>query len=68
MCPVQFNTTDQPGLKLGLFTSVDNEGRTIILAASLLMHEDTESFQRVFAQFKAAFGVSPDFTKLKRYL
>jgi len=58
MCISQFNTNSQ-GLKLGCLTSVDENGHTYIVAVSLLMHEDLDSFKWVFRQFKHAFGVEP---------
>jgi hypothetical protein len=43
-------------LKLGLVTAIDSEAKTVILAASLVLHEDAPSFEWVFGRFKAFFG------------
>jgi hypothetical protein len=43
-------------LKLGLVTAIDSEAKTVILAASLVLHEDAPSFEWVFSRFKAFFG------------
>lgn len=51
-----FNTT-RKGLKLGFITSVDEHRRTYILATTMVMNEDHESFAWCFAEFKKAFGV-----------
>ena len=51
-----FNT-NRKGLKLGFITSVDEHRRTYILATTMVMNEDHESFEWCFAEFKKAFGV-----------
>jgi hypothetical protein len=43
-------------LKLGLVTAIDSEAKTVILAASLVLHEDAPSFKWVFNRFKEFFG------------
>jgi hypothetical protein len=51
---VYFDTTHGTtgyDMKLGCFTSVDGEGKTVVLAASLLANEDTPSFAWVFDEF-----------------
>ena len=51
---VYFDTTHETtgyDMKLGCFTSVDGEGRTVVLAASLVVNEDTPSFAWVFDEF-----------------
>jgi hypothetical protein len=49
--------TNKYGLKLGAMTSVDENGYTYIVAVTLLLNEDHESFQLGFKEFKIAFGV-----------
>ncbi len=51
--------TNRYGLKLGLLSSVDSNGRTQVLAASFIESENTESFNWVFEQFKITFGAAP---------
>ena len=43
--------TNGYGLKLGCFTGIDGEGKTILLAASLVKFEDTSSFAWAFQLF-----------------
>jgi hypothetical protein len=52
--------TNRYGLKCGCITTVDNNGRTRILAVSFLESEDTVSFQWVFRNFKESFGDAPN--------
>ena len=51
-----FNT-NRKGLKLGFISSVDEHRRTYILATTMVMNEDHESFEWCLAEFKKAFGV-----------
>jgi hypothetical protein len=51
--------TNRYGMKLGCFTTVGRNGETIILAASLLMHETDDSFVWAFEQFRKAFRIPP---------
>ena len=53
-----FNTS-RFDLKLGVFTTVDSNGRTRIVAASLMRHEDSDSFVRVLQAFLMIFHVTP---------
>ena len=60
--PVLFDTkhgSNRYGLRLGIFSTVGRDGSTVLLAASLLAHEDQESFEWAFTQFKNAFGTHP---------
>ena len=43
--------TNGYGLKLGCFTGIDGEGKTILLAVSLVKFEDTSSFAWAFRRF-----------------
>ncbi|MGH7954699.1 MAG: hypothetical protein ACREOZ_01935, partial [Gloeomargaritales cyanobacterium] len=43
--------TNRYGLKLGLFVSVDENGKTRMLAASFVQQEDAASFEWVFTKF-----------------
>ena len=43
--------TNGYGLKLGCFTGIDGEGKTILLAVSLVKFEDTSSFAWAFRHF-----------------
>ena len=52
--------TNRHGMKLGCFTGVDNNWRTILLAVSLLVNEDDASFKWAFSRFAESFSVSPD--------
>ena len=51
-----FNTNRQ-GLKFGFISSVDEHRRTYILATTMVMNEDHESFEWCLAELKKAFGV-----------
>eukprot|EP00961_Rhodomonas_salina_P157042 2114005-Rhodomonas_salina.1 len=51
--------TNRYGLKLGLLVTVGNDGVTHILAASVLLNEDKESFQWVFECFTHFFKHPP---------
>jgi hypothetical protein len=51
-----FNT-NRKGLKLGFISSVDEHRRTYILATTMVMNEDHESFEWCLAELKKAFGV-----------
>lgn len=52
--------TNRYGMKLGCFTGVDNNGKTILLAVSLLVNEDTASFKWAFNNFAKSFSFVPD--------
>jgi hypothetical protein len=47
-------------MKLGCFTGVDVNGKTVLLGVSLLTHEDAKSFAWAFKMFCAAMGCHPD--------
>ena len=47
-------------MKLGCFTSVDIHGNTYIVAVSLILNDDFESFHWVLQNFKTAFAVCSD--------
>lgn len=51
--------TNRFGLKLGLFTCVDVNGKTRVLAGSFVMHEDKESFTWAMSQFNKHFVEKP---------
>lgn len=52
--------TNRYGMKLGCFTGVNQNGRTILLAVTLLTYEDTLSFKWAFDKFQEAFSLKPD--------
>jgi zinc finger SWIM domain-containing protein 3 len=57
--PVLFDTkhgTNRYGLRLGCFTTVGRDGGTVLLATLLMQHEDQQSFEWAFLQFKLFFG------------
>ena len=51
--------TNRYGVKLGCLTTIDHTGKTQVLAASLILHEDEESFTWVFKCFSESFQRSP---------
>jgi transposase-like protein len=51
--------TNRYGVKLGCLTSFDQTGKTQVLAASLILHEDEESFTWVFKCFSESFQRPP---------
>jgi hypothetical protein len=51
--------TNAYGMKLGCFTTIGRDGQTIILAVTLLMHENDDSFVWAFEQFLKTFRVAP---------
>ena len=60
--PVLFDTkhgSNRYGLRLGIFSTVGRDGSTILLGASLLAHEDQQSFEWAFNEFRKAFGTHP---------
>lgn len=60
--PVLFDTkhgTNRYGLRLGCFTTVGRDGGTVLLATAMMTHEDQQSFEWAFLQFKKFFGVQP---------
>ena len=60
--PVLFDTkhgTNRYGLRLGCFTTVGRDGGTVLLATAMMAHEDQQSFEWAFQQFKDFFGVQP---------
>jgi hypothetical protein len=60
--PVLFDTkhgTNRYGLRLGCFTTVGRDGGTVLLATLLMQHEDQQSFEWAFLQFKLFFGAQP---------
>ena len=60
--PVLFDTkhgTNRYGLRLGCFTTVGRDGGTVLLATAMMTHENQESFEWAFQQFKRFFGGQP---------
>jgi zinc finger SWIM domain-containing protein 3 len=60
--PILFDTkhgTNRYGLRLGCFTTVGRDGGTVLLGTTLLSHEDQESFEWAFLQFREALGGQP---------
>ena len=53
-----FNTS-RYDLKLGVFTTVDHNGKTRMVACTLMRHEDVESFVWVLRAFRDIFKVKP---------
>jgi hypothetical protein len=53
-----FNTS-RCDLKLGVFTTIDSNGKTRMVACSLMRHEDMDSFEWVLQAFLAIFNVTP---------
>ena len=51
--------TDKYNMPLGCFVTVDDEGNTQMLAASVIKHEDKDSFQWIFTKFLECFGKAP---------
>jgi hypothetical protein len=51
--------TNRYGLKVACLTTVDKNGKTRVLATSLLLHEDEDSFTWVFELFVRLFGNAP---------
>ena len=51
--------TNRYGVKLGCLTTIDHTGKTQVLAASLILHEDEESFTWVFKCFSESFQHPP---------
>ena len=49
--------TNRYDLKIGVFSTVDKNGRTVIISCSLLCNEVIESFEWIFGQFTQAFYV-----------
>jgi hypothetical protein len=45
---------------LGVFCTVDREGKTRIIAASFQLNEDDESFSWIYEQFIKCFGSAPN--------
>ena len=54
------HSTNQYDMRLGCFTTRNEDGRTILLAVSLVKNEDTRSFAWVFGKFKESFASEPD--------
>jgi hypothetical protein len=54
------DTTNKYDMRLGCFTSRNEDGGTILLAVSLVKREDARSFSWVFAKFKESFASAPD--------
>jgi hypothetical protein len=52
--------TNRYGYKLGTFSTVDNNGRTKMLAACIIASEDEEHFQWAFHQFEKLLHGSPE--------
>ena len=46
-------------MRLGIFSTAGRDGSTVLLGASLLAHEDQQSFEWAFKEFKKAFGTHP---------
>jgi len=51
--------TNRYGFKIGMFVSLDGNGKTQVLAGSVVRCEDTPSFSWVFKSFKLKFGSCP---------
>ena len=54
------HSTNEYDLKLGCVTGVDVNGKTVLLAVSLLTREDAKSFAWAFKMFQAAMHCHPD--------
>jgi hypothetical protein len=54
------HSTNQYDMRLGCFTTRNEDGRTILLAVSLVKNEDARSFAWVFGKFKESFASEPD--------
>lgn len=48
------------GMKLGCFTTIGRDSRTIILAACIILREDLESFNWAFSRFAEVFKYAPE--------
>ena len=61
-CVIYDNTfnTSSYDLKLGVFSTVDNSGRSRIVACALLRSEDTDSFVWVMQCFLVCLGFAPN--------
>ena len=59
------HSTIQYYMRLGCFTTRNEDGRTILLAVSLVKNEDTRSFAWVFGKFKESFASEPDVLLLR---
>ena len=51
--------TNRFGMKLGCLTTSDKNGKTRVLSATFLLHEDSPSFNWLLEQFSTAFGGEP---------
>ena len=54
------HSTNQYDMRLGCFTTTNEDGRTALLAVSLVKREDARSFSWVFEKFKESFATAPD--------
>ena len=54
------HSTNKYDMRLGCFTSRNEDGGTILLAVSFVKREDTRSFAWVFGKFKESFASAPD--------
>lgn len=52
--------TNEYGMKVACFTTLDREARTQLLAVSILQREDTPSFAWAFKQFNEAMADGPE--------
>ena len=60
--PIIFDMTHgltKYNMKLGVFSSVDENNKTVVLAVVLLRHEDDSSFRWAFEKFEEFFGAAP---------
>jgi hypothetical protein len=55
--------TNRYGIKVGCVSTVDKNGKTRVLATSLLLHEDEDSFTWVFELFVRLFGNALSLTR-----
>lgn len=53
-------STNEYDMRLGCFTTRNEDGRTVLLAVILVKREDSRSFAWVFAKFKESFASEPD--------
>jgi hypothetical protein len=54
------HSTNHSDMKLGCICGMDQDGKTILLATSLIKHEDAKTFQWVFSKFIEAMGSEPN--------
>jgi hypothetical protein len=54
------HSTNHSDMKLGCICGMDQDGKTILLATSLIKHEDAKTFHWVFSKFIEAMGSEPN--------